>query len=210
VSAGGTREPLDPVRFIGNRSSGEMGVSLARAAQARGASVFLVAANLEVPPPAGVSVIDAPTAHQMREAMVAHRDHADVVIMAAAVADWVAADVSAQKLRKSDLGESYSPHLVRAPDILAELGASKPARQILVGFAAESAENAKDREKSAKNKLKSKKLDAIVLNEVGDQLGFGPVQTTVTLFFSASPQSLSVEGSKHSIAGTLLDALLDR
>jgi phosphopantothenoylcysteine decarboxylase/phosphopantothenate--cysteine ligase len=210
VSAGGTREPLDPVRFIGNRSSGEMGVSLARAAQARGASVILVAANLEVPPPAGVSVIDAPTAHRMREAMMAHRDHADVVIMAAAVADWVSADESFQKLSTRDLGESYSPHLVRTPDILAELGASKPPKQLLVGFAAETSADPQDRENSAKNKLETKKLDAIVLNHVGHELGFGPVHTTVTLFFSASPQSLSVEGSKHSIAGYLLDALLDR
>ena len=210
VSAGGTREPLDPVRFIGNRSSGEMGVQLARAARARGAEVTLVAANLEVPPPTGVTVVDAPTAVAMREAMREAATSADVVIMAAAVADWVAAEPSREKLKKTELGETFSPLLHRAPDILAELGATKPAGQLLVGFSAETAVDSDHRDTLAREKLSAKNADVMCVNQVSDQLGFGDVETIVTMIHHASPQSRSVTGSKHSVAGQILDALLDR
>ena len=210
ISAGGTREALDPVRFLGNRSTGEMGVELARAAQARGAKVVLVAANLEVSAPAGVEVLPAPTAAAMHEVMVRRAPDADVIFLAAAVADWVPEAPSVHKLSKKDMGDTFSPTLVRAPDIASELGAIKRADQLLVGFAAETMKDPAEREISARKKLGAKNLDAVAVNEVGEQVGFGNVETTLTLFTSASPQSWSVTGKKNSVAGRLMDALLDR
>lgn len=210
VSAGGTREPLDPVRFLGNRSSGEMGVEIAQAAAARGAEVILVAAHLEVPRPRGMTVVEAQTAESMREAMLTHSADASMVVMAAAVADWVAQSVSEEKLSKKNLGETWSPTLVRTPDILAELGLRSVPGQTVVGFAAETHDSEDDRLAAAQEKLSVKNADVIVLNQVGVQIGFGPVRTAVTLIFSASPQSLTFEGTKHSVAGLILDALLDR
>jgi phosphopantothenoylcysteine decarboxylase/phosphopantothenate--cysteine ligase len=210
VSAGGTREPLDPVRFLGNRSTGEMGVQIARAAHARGAEVILVAANLEVAAPAGIRQIPAPTVSIMREVMLENARGADIVILAAAVADWVPQEPSSKKLTKSEMGDTFAPTFVRAPDIAAELGTLKPKGQLLVGFSAETEEDPETREKIARTKLKAKNLDVVALNWVGDTLGFGDVETIVTLLHSASPQSRSVTGNKHSVAGQLLDALLDR
>ena len=210
ISAGGTREYLDPVRFLGNRSTGEMGVQIAAAAARRGASVTLVAAHLEVTPPSGVRVIEAPDVMALAEVMVRESVEADVVFMAAAVADWVPDKFSAEKLSKADLGAHWAPELVPAPDILAQLGAKKPQGQILVGFTAETEVDEQIRADRAKNKMAAKNVDVMVANLVGERVGFGAVETTVTLFFTASPQSLSVEGMKSSIAERLLDALLDR
>ena len=210
ISAGGTREYLDPVRFLGNRSTGEMGVQIAAAAARRGASVTLVAAHLEVTPPSGVRVIEAPDVMALAEVMVRESVEADVVFMAAAVADWVPDKFSAEKLSKADLGAHWAPELVPAPDILAQLGAKKPQGQILVGFTAETEVDEQIRADRAKDKMAAKNVDVMVANLVGERVGFGAVETTVTLFFTASPQSLSVEGMKSSVAERLLDALLDR
>ncbi len=210
ISAGGTREALDPVRFIGNRSSGVMGVAIARAALHQGAEVTLVHAPLDVPVPSGVVSVPAGSAASMREAMLAHAPQADVIIMAAAVADWVPEQVAPTKISKRDMGETWAPALVRAPDILAELGATKRTDQVLVGFAAETASDPGERENNAREKLASKKADVILLNEVGDQVGFGDVETAVTILSNASPQSLLVEGTKNSIADRLLEVLQDR
>ncbi len=210
ISAGGTREPLDPVRFLGNRSTGEMGVELARAAQVRGAEVVLVAAHLEVSAPSGVEVVTAATAEVMRQKMVDNAPRADVIILAAAVADWVAEAPSVQKISKKQVGATFSPTFVQAPDIAAQLGAMKRPDQLVVGFAAETSDDSGEREAAARAKLDAKNLDAVVVNQVGEQVGFGNVVTTLTLFTSASPQSWSVTGKKHSVAGQLLDALLDR
>ena len=210
ISAGGTREPLDPVRFLGNRSTGEMGVELARAAQVRGAEVVLVAAHLEVSAPSGVEVVTAATAEVMRQKMVDNAPRADVIILAAAVADWVAEAPSVQKISKKQVGATFSPTFVQAPDIAAQLGAMKRPDQLVVGFAAETSDDSGEREVAARAKLDAKNLDAVVVNQVGEQVGFGNVVTTLTLFTSASPQSWSVTGKKHSVAGQLLDALLDR
>jgi phosphopantothenoylcysteine decarboxylase/phosphopantothenate--cysteine ligase len=210
ISAGGTREALDPVRFIGNRSTGAMGVAIARAALQQGAVVTLVHAHLEVPVPRGVESVPAGTAALMREAMLSHAPEADVIIMAAAVADWVPENVSSSKISKRDEGESWAPVLVRAPDILAELGALKRDHQTLVGFAAETATDQAERESRAREKLASKKADVILLNQVGDEVGFGDVETAVTIFSHASPQSLLVEGTKTSIADRLVEVLQDR
>lgn len=210
ISAGGTREPLDPVRFIGNRSTGYMGVALARAAMQRGADVTLVAAHLEVPVPSGIRIVETPTAAAMRDAMLGLQPEASLVIMAAAVADWVPEVSSPEKITKESLGESWSPVLRKSPDILHELCTRKPPGQQVVGFAAETDDNPAQRENRAIEKLRGKGADALVVNRVGDGVGFGAVETAVTLFFSASPQSLSVEGTKDSIAARLLEALLDR
>ena len=210
ISAGGTREPLDPVRFIGNRSTGYMGVALARAAMQRGADVTLVAAHLEVPVPSGIRIVETPTAAAMRDAMLGLQPEASLVIMAAAVADWVPEVSSPEKITKESLGESWSPVLRKSPDILHELCTRKPPGQLVVGFAAETDDDPIQRENRAIEKLRAKGADALVVNRVGDGVGFGAVETAVTLFFSASPQSLSVEGTKDSIAERLLEALLDR
>jgi phosphopantothenoylcysteine decarboxylase/phosphopantothenate--cysteine ligase len=209
ISAGGTREPLDPVRFMGNRSTGHMGVALARAALHRGMDVTLVGAHLEVLPPTGVTFVPVSTATEMHQAMVSHQPGADVVVMTAAVADWIPAEVSGEKIRKEDVGDEWTLKLHRSPDILSDLVARKPASQKIVGFAAETHEDETVREKTAREKLLRKGVDVLVLNQVGVGLGFGEVETTVTLFFDASPQSLSLDGTKTSVAERLLEVLLD-
>lgn len=210
VSAGGTREPLDPVRYLGNKSTGTMGVAIAAAAARQGADVQLVHAHLEVPLPAGVSAIAAGTASEMREAMVELARSSDVIIMAAAVSDWMPNDIAQQKLSKADLGDTWAPVLIRTPDIAAEIGGSKTPGQLVVGFAAETSPSVVDREARAREKLEQKNLDVLVLNAVGVGVGFGLVDTAVTLFFAASPQSLSFDGTKTSVADRLLEVLQDR
>lgn len=206
ISAGGTREPLDPVRYLGNRSTGAMGVAIAQEALARGAEVTLVHAHLEVPLPGRVKAVSVSTAEDMLAAMQSAAPSQDVIIMAAAVADWRAEVVFDGKLRKSGLPETWQPSLVRTPDILALLGESKREGQVVIGFAAETEDDPSAREKSAREKMVRKHADAIVLNMVGDRVGFGEVETDVTLI-TASPQSQSFSGSKSSVAGRLLDAL---
>lgn len=210
ISAGGTREKIDPVRFIGNRSTGTMGIALATQALRRGAEVVLVVSNVDGPVPAGATVVQAPSASEVREAMLAHQQDADLIVMAAAVADWVPQEVMPEKLSKQELGASWTPTFVPAPDVLVDLVAHKKPGQFIVGFAAETSANAADRESRAREKMLRKGADALVLNQVGDTVGFGAVETAVTLLFTASPQSLSVEGTKDSIAERLLEALLDR
>jgi len=206
ISAGGTREPLDPVRYLGNRSTGAMAVALAAEALARGAEVTLVHAHCEVPIPNRVNSVPASTSLEMLHAMKGHQAGSDVIIMAAAVADWRAESVSYEKKRSADLGDEWSPRLVRTPDIAAELGADKSEGQILICFAAETDADRSVREQHAREKLEKKQADAVVLNQVGDQVGFGEVETEVTLI-TASPQSQTFEGTKSSVAGRLLDAL---
>lgn len=210
VSAGGTREALDPVRFFGNRSTGAMGVAIARAAARRGAAVTLVHAHLEVPLPSGVTAIAAGSAREMRTVMLEHAPASDIVIMAAAVADWMPETVSPQKIAKSSHGAVWAPQLVPTPDIVSEISEHSPRSQLVVAFAAETAEDPAARESLAREKLAAKKVDVLVLNQVGDTVGFGAVDTAVTLFFAASPQSLSFDGSKTSVAERLMEALQDR
>jgi len=165
VTAGGTREPIDPVRFIGNRSSGKMGYAVAAEAARRGAIVDLVSGPVAIPPPAGVTVTPVGTAIEMRDAVLGIADKVDVVVKAAAVADFRPVSYSDQKLKKDDLlhQADATTHvaLVRTPDILAELGAAKNGR-ILVGFAAETDLE----EERGRQKLHRKGLDLIVVNRV--------------------------------------------
>src|SRR4051812_15070986 len=144
ISAGGTREPLDPVRYLGNRSSGKQGWALARVAAARGAGVVLVAANVELPAPFGVRVVGVGTAEELRTAMHAEAKDADVVVMTAAVADFRPATVAGAKLKKDSANEPDSVALVRNPDVLAELVATRANGQLVVGFAAETGDEDAD------------------------------------------------------------------
>ncbi|HET9516936.1 MAG TPA: bifunctional phosphopantothenoylcysteine decarboxylase/phosphopantothenate--cysteine ligase CoaBC, partial [Actinoplanes sp.] len=177
VTAGGTREPLDPVRFLGNRSSGKQGYALARTAAARGARVTLVAANVTLPDPAGVDVVRVGTTAELRSATLAAASSADAVVMAAAPADFRPATVSDSKIKKTDDGTAPSIALVVNPDIAAELGTAKPFGQVLVAFAAET----QDALANAKVKLARKRADLIVVNEVGVDRVFGADHNTVTL-----------------------------
>ncbi|HLB39538.1 MAG TPA: bifunctional phosphopantothenoylcysteine decarboxylase/phosphopantothenate--cysteine ligase CoaBC [Actinomycetota bacterium] len=168
VTAGPTREPIDPVRYLGNRSSGKMGVAVAAEALARGARVTLVLGPGAVRPPIGVEVIDVDTADEMRAAVLGYADDADVIVMAAAVADFRPKAAAERKLKK----EHGVPELLLepTPDILAEVGARKRAGQVVVGFAAET----HDVEAAGRAKLVGKHLDLLVANEVGrDGTGFG-------------------------------------
>jgi phosphopantothenoylcysteine decarboxylase/phosphopantothenate--cysteine ligase len=177
VTAGGTREPIDPVRYIGNRSSGRMGLELAAAAARRGAEVTVVAANVSLPVPASVRTVAVQTAAELLEACEARFDAADVLLMAAAVADFRPRAAAADKIKK----DGGPPELVLEPttDVLGTLSARRRPGQILVGFAAETGAGAIA---FGREKLERKRLDAIVINDVGDQgIGFDSADNAVTV-----------------------------
>ncbi len=169
ISAGGTREALDPIRFIGNRASGKQGVALALTALGRGAKVTLVAANLNVSVPAGVEFVAANTAAEMSEQMKLRAGSADIVIMNAAVADYFIPNPETAKIKKTS--DTLTIELSKTADILSLLSASKPVKQYLVGFAAETTDSDDELVSLAKNKLQSKKADLIVGNRVSSTLG---------------------------------------
>jgi phosphopantothenoylcysteine decarboxylase/phosphopantothenate--cysteine ligase len=206
VSAGGTREALDPVRFLGNASSGRQGVALAAAAAARGASVTLVAAHLEVPEPAGVEVVRVTSALQLRDAVLAAADGASVVVMAAAVADFRPADVAEHKIKKS-AGDDDAPviRLVRNPDVLAELGRRRRPGQVLVGFAAETGDEAGDVLTHARRKLAAKGCDLLVLNDVSGGRVFGRPDTEVVLLRAGGEVTPLPPGTKEAVAEAIWD-----
>jgi phosphopantothenoylcysteine decarboxylase/phosphopantothenate--cysteine ligase len=203
VSAGGTREPLDAVRFLGNRSSGRMGVALAEEARRRGATVTLLAANLAVPVPRGIDVVETPTAEAMRTAAAERRD-ADVVVMAAAVADYRPTEPIEGKRPKSDAG--WSVELEPTVDILRELGAARTNGQVLVGFAADTGENGLAR---AREKLIAKGADLIVFNDVAREgVGFDAADNEVVLISRGGERPVP-RARKDSIAAAVLDAVED-
>ena len=206
ISAGGTREPLDPVRFIGNRSSGAMGVAIAREALRRGARVTLVHAHLDVSVPSGAQSVEVETAAQMREAMLEHQAEADYVVMAAAVADYRPRSVSEEKLKKTESDSGLSLELERTPDIAAELGERKRPGQVIVSFAAETESDDDALVDIARAKGISKKSDWVVANRVGWQVGFGETEAAVWFVRSSGAPVLST-GSKQTVAGRLLDVL---
>jgi phosphopantothenoylcysteine decarboxylase/phosphopantothenate--cysteine ligase len=179
ISAGGTREPIDPIRFIGNRASGKQGVALALSALSRGAKVTLVGANLNVKVPAGVEFISANTAKEMQEQMQLRAGSADVVIMNAAVADYFIANPDENKIKKKD--EKLTIELDKTTDILSVLANSKPLKQYLVGFAAETTSNDEDLIASAKSKLESKKANLIVGNKVSKSVGINSDENEVIM-----------------------------
>jgi phosphopantothenoylcysteine decarboxylase / phosphopantothenate---cysteine ligase len=199
VTAGGTREPIDPVRFIGNRSSGRMGIALAAAAARRGADVTLIAANVALPEPAGVRRIDVETAEQLSRAAATEFPAAHVLLMAAAPADFRPASVAEGKLKRRD---GLDLHLEPSEDILASLAAARTAGQTIVGFAAEHGGDAVQR---AREKLSRKGADLIVLNDVSDPaIGFESEQNAVTLIDSTSDTDVPLT-SKDLVADTILD-----
>ncbi|TFC07419.1 bifunctional phosphopantothenoylcysteine decarboxylase/phosphopantothenate--cysteine ligase CoaBC [Cryobacterium mannosilyticum] len=207
ISAGGTREPLDPVRFLGNRSSGKQGVALAEAAAARGADVVLVAANLEVPAPANVDVRLVSSAADLERAMTEAAAEADVIIMAAAVADYRPSEVRAEKIKKEDTGDTLVLTLVRNPDILAGLAAARKPGQIVIGFAAETEADPGLLLELGREKAARKGCDYLVLNRVGWTEGFASERNEVRVLNRHGDIVIEVSGSKMSVAERILDLL---
>jgi phosphopantothenoylcysteine decarboxylase/phosphopantothenate--cysteine ligase len=199
VSAGGTREPLDAVRFLGNRSSGRMGVALAEEARKRGAEVTLLAANLGVPAPPGVEVVEAPTAQAMLEQALARSD-ADLVLMAAAVADYRPADVSGDKRPKDD--DAWEVTLEPTTDVLRTLGEHRTNGQVLIGFAADHGERGLAR---AREKLDRKRVDLVVYNDVSrEDIGFDAEDNEVVLIWMGGERRID-KASKDRIAAAIVD-----
>lgn len=207
VTAGGTREPLDPVRYLGNRSSGKQGVALAEAARARGADVTLIGCHLEVPAPAGMRVVEAGTALELRDA-VGDAGSADVVIMAAAVADYRPELPSDEKLKRDPQGDSLTLTLVQNPDILAELGHERHKGRLVVGFAAETEDDPERLLAGARAKQARKHCDLLVVNRVGWNRGFASDENDVVIIDSAGDIVMEAAGSKLSVAHRILDAIV--
>jgi phosphopantothenoylcysteine decarboxylase / phosphopantothenate---cysteine ligase len=210
VTAGGTREPLDPVRYLGNRSSGKQGWALARIAAARGAEVVLVAANVELPAPFGVRVAGVGSAEELRTAVLAESEDADVVVMAAAVADFRPATVARTKLKKGSSAEPDAVPLVRNPDVLAELVTKRPAGQLVVGFAAETGDDEADVLTHARAKLARKGCDLLVVNDVSEGRVFGRADNAAVVLAADGTATELPEGSKDAVAAGIWDAVAPR
>jgi phosphopantothenoylcysteine decarboxylase/phosphopantothenate--cysteine ligase len=201
VSAGGTREPLDAVRFLGNRSSGRMGVALAEEARRRGAEVTLLAANLAVPPPRGIEVVETPTAAAMLDEALARGD-ADVVLMAAAVADYRPAESAAEKRPKDE--RAWQVTLEPTADVLRTLGERRTNGQVLIGFAADRGDRGLAR---AREKLEQKRVDLMVFNDVSrSDIGFDALDNEVVLITAAGERRVE-KGPKDQIAAAIVDAV---
>ncbi|MFJ1754647.1 bifunctional phosphopantothenoylcysteine decarboxylase/phosphopantothenate--cysteine ligase CoaBC [Kitasatospora sp. NPDC088134] len=207
VSAGGTREPLDPVRFLGNRSSGKQGYALAATAAARGARVTLVAANTALPDPAGVDVVRVGTALELRDAVLKAAADADAVVMAAAVADFRPAEYATGKIKKVDGVEPAPVALVRNPDVLAEISADRARDgQLVVGFAAET----DDVLAHGRAKLARKGCDLLVVNEVGDGKAFGQDTNSAVLLGADGSEVHIADGPKEALADAVWDQVVAR
>jgi phosphopantothenoylcysteine decarboxylase / phosphopantothenate---cysteine ligase len=214
VSAGGTREHLDPVRFLGNRSSGRQGWALATTAAARGARVTLVAANVALPPPAGVTLVEVGSAEELRTAVIAAAADADAVVMAAAVADFRPRDTRDTKIKKG-AGEPDPISLVRTPDVLAELARAPRARhgQVVVGFAAETGDAEGDALAHGRAKLATKGADLLVVNEVGGHghpTGFEGAQNAAVVLGADGSRTDVPLGPKDALADTVWDLVSAR
>jgi phosphopantothenoylcysteine decarboxylase/phosphopantothenate--cysteine ligase len=212
ISAGGTREPLDPVRFLGNRSSGKQGVALAVAARNAGATVRLLAAHMDVPPPAGVEVVRVETALQLREAALDAAARSDVVIMSAAVADFRPAEVSDTKIKKRDDAADPVITLVRNPDILHELveqrnAGAAPAGQLIVGFAAETGDSQGDVRSYAEAKLQRKGCDLLVVNHVGTDKVFGQDANSVVILSRSGSEPQEAAGTKTEVSEAIISRI---
>ncbi|HWM09120.1 MAG TPA: bifunctional phosphopantothenoylcysteine decarboxylase/phosphopantothenate--cysteine ligase CoaBC [Solirubrobacteraceae bacterium] len=207
VTAGGTREPIDAVRFVGNRSSGRMGFALAEAAAARGADVTVVAANVSLPRRAGIEYVDVQTAAELAAACEERFDASDVLLMAAAVADYRPAAEHEGKLKKDVTGEELELRLVRTTDVLATLSERRRPGQLLVGFAAEHGDGALA---YARGKLERKGLDAVVVNDVSTPgIAFDVPDNEVTVLTHESEVHVP-RTSKGEVATAILDAVLSR
>ena len=202
VTAGGTREAIDPVRYIGNRSSGKQGVAIARAAQARGAIVTLIAANIPAVQTQGLNVINVESADEVSQALDAHFDECNILVMAAAIADARPVTRNGQKIKKKLF---TTIELVNNPDLLAGLGVKKNG-QVLVGFAAETS----DLLASAHAKLVDKALDLIYVNDVSEGAIFGSDETEGTIILKNGTQIEVRKKSKDTLANLLLDYALEQ
>jgi phosphopantothenoylcysteine decarboxylase / phosphopantothenate---cysteine ligase len=207
VTAGGTREPLDPVRFIGNRSSGRQGVAIALAAAARGAEVTLIAANLEVAVPDGVAVQHVSTTLELEQAATREASSADVVVMAAAVADYRPESVADAKIKKETQGDVLDLRLVRNPDILKGLAVARRDGQVVIGFAAETEPDDAALLELGRAKLARKGADYLVVNRVGWSEGFATERNTVLVLDRSGSIVAQAEGDKRTVADRILDVL---
>jgi phosphopantothenoylcysteine decarboxylase/phosphopantothenate--cysteine ligase len=221
ITAGGTREPLDPVRYIGNRSSGRQGIALALAAVARGAEVTLVVANLEIDVPGSrgpgtISVIDVSSTRELESAVTAAAPDADAIIMAAAVSDYRPATVADSKIKKETQGDELTLTLVKNPDILHNVVAARAARdargdasatQVIIGFAAETETDRDALLALGRAKVARKGSDYLVLNTVGWNVGFATASNTVILLSGAGDIVGEASGSKSEVADRVLDLL---
>jgi phosphopantothenoylcysteine decarboxylase/phosphopantothenate--cysteine ligase len=209
VSAGGTREPLDPVRYLGNRSSGKQGYALARVAAQRGAEVTLVAGHtVTLPDPAGVVVQHISTAEELRQAMHMAAKTADVVVMAAAVADFRPAEFAASKIKKSDDHPDPTITLERNADILVELVSNRTPGQVIVGFAAETGDAQGSVLDHGRAKLKRKSSDLLVVNAVGDGKAFGMEDNGGWLLAADGTERSIPFGAKAQLAASVWDAVV--
>jgi len=205
VTAGGTREPIDSVRYVGNRSSGRMGVEVAREARRRGAEVTLIAANLTLGLPEGVRAIEVESADQMRDAAAAEFPAADVLVMAAAVSDFRPVSAEGDKIKKAGR-EGLSLELEATDDVLAQLSAQRRPGQTLIGFAAEHGEGGLEH---ARSKLERKNLDAVVLNDISrTDIGFDSPENEVTIVTRGHEQPVPL-GPKSAVAAAILDRVND-
>jgi phosphopantothenoylcysteine decarboxylase/phosphopantothenate--cysteine ligase len=203
VPAGGTREPIDAVRYVGNRSSGRMGLALAGEAARRGAEVTLIAANVTLPAPAGVRVVEVETAAQLLDAARESFAGAHVLLMAAAVADFRPGEAVEDKISKSGR-DGLALSLEPTEDVLAALAGARAAGQTLVGFAAEHGEGAVERGRA---KLGRKGLDAVVVNDISRaEIGFDAPDNEVTIVTAEGERRVPL-GSKEAVAGAILDAV---
>ncbi|WP_202567345.1 bifunctional phosphopantothenoylcysteine decarboxylase/phosphopantothenate--cysteine ligase CoaBC [Agreia sp. COWG] len=210
ITAGGTREPLDPVRFIGNRSSGRQGIALASAAARRGAVVTLLAAHIEVEPPADITLVAVETTAELQARVDELAPTSDVVIMAAAVSDYRPASVSETKIKKEKTGDVLSLELIKNPDILAGLAEAARPGQLIVGFAAETAQSPDELLALGRSKLARKGCDYLVLNTVGWSTGFATESNAVTMLERAGDIVIEAQGSKLSVADEILTVLAGR
>ena len=207
ITAGGTREPIDPIRFIGNRSSGKQGFALAVAAASRGAQVHLVAANTDLPSVEGITTTLVETAEQMSAVLELEFPHSDALIMSAAVADAKVASYSEAKIRKESLDRV---DLAKNPDILKSLSVNKKLNQVIIGFAAETSEDLLMLEESGRAKLSSKSLDLIYVNNVSNGAVFGS-DFTQGLIIDRNMNVIKVpEISKDTLSDILLDQLVSK
>jgi phosphopantothenoylcysteine decarboxylase/phosphopantothenate--cysteine ligase len=205
VTAGGTREPIDSVRYVGNRSSGRMGLALAEQAARRGAAVTLIAANVALPTPAGVTVVPVETAAELADACASAFPACDVLLMSAAVADFRPADPADTKLKKDAADAPEAIALERTPDVLSGLAAARRDDQTVVGFAAEHGEGALA---YAREKLARKRLDAIVVNDISrSDIGFDAADNEVTIVMPDRERPLA-RAPKGEIAAAILDEVV--
>jgi phosphopantothenoylcysteine decarboxylase/phosphopantothenate--cysteine ligase len=211
VSAGGTREYLDPVRFLGNRSSGLQGYALARAAAARGAEVTLVSANVALPDPAGVKVVRVETTGQLRDAVVSAAASADAVVMAAAPADFRPLEMSGTKIKKAADGSAPAIALTQNPDILREISAERARPgSVVVGFAAETGDDTGTVLDLARAKLARKGCDLLVVNDVSGGAVFGSPDNEAVILAADGAAVEVPHGSKSALAHVIWDEVASR